>query len=181
MFGSLFAMIDTVRQMRSRKRIVGQFLAQGFRQLECPTILEILPLRDAGIVREGSNLLFEKGDTQVLVFSTLWTPRCRTPARKCTFTLLCMPLGDDPALRKISAAIREPMEWYSIVDQLDLDSYPTLSPLPDYMIFAADTYSAQQLVTIAGQQRQAVAQTSGNDKPGSLVIHRGRLMLQLSA
>ena len=181
MFRTISAILESIRQMRSRKRITRQFLHKGFRERDCPTILELLPLRDAGIIREGSNLLFEKGDTQMLVFSTTWTPRSRTPARPSAFHLLCLSLGDDPAIREISAAIREPAERYSIVDQLELDSYPSLSPLPQFTIFAANLNSAQQMLAISRDHRPALSQEGNAASPGSLIVHKGRLMLQMSA
>jgi hypothetical protein len=183
MFRAVSAIIDSIRQARSHKHIIQQFVSKGFSQLDCPTILEMLPLRDAGMVREDSNCLFEKGDTQVLVFSTTWTPRSRTPGRRQTFTLLCLPLGDDPVITRISAAIREPAELYSVVDQLDLESYPSLSPLPDYTIFAADAFSARQMLDI-GRERRAKPGKADQGQPamqaGSLVVHKGRLMMQMS-
>lgn len=184
MFRAFSAILESIRKTRSRRRIIQQFIGQGFRQLDCPTILELLPLRDAGIIREASNCLFEKGDTQILVFSTTWTPRSRTPGRTSTFTLLCLALSDDPAIRKISAAIREPKEIYSIIDQLELESYPSLSPLPEFTIFAANLNSAQQILAIS-RDRWSMAgkesQLPASAQPGSLIVHNGRLMLQMSA
>jgi len=181
MFRAISVILDSIRRARSRKRIVQQFIGQGFLELDCPMIHELLPLRDTGIIREGSNCLFEKGDTQILVFSTTWTPRCRTPARASTFTLLCLALGDYPAIGKISAAIRAPAELYSIVDQLDFDSYPSLSPLPEFMVFAADQGSARQILTIWRDHSSAVSKGSQAASAGSLIVHKGRLMLQTSA
>lgn len=184
MFRAFSAILQSIRDTRSRKGIIQQFISQGFRQLSCPAIPELLPLRDAGIIREASNCLFEKGDTQILVFSTTWTPRSRTPARMSTFTLLCLALGDDPAIGRISAAIREPKEIYSIVDQLDLDCYPSISPLPEFTIFAADLNSAQQILAISRDRWAAAghkAQFPAFAQPGSLIVHKGRLMLQMSA
>ena len=183
MFHTISSIIDSIRQARTRKHIVRQFMSKGFSQLDCPTILEMLPLRDAGVIREGSNCLFEKGDTQVLVFSTIWMPYSRTPGRRHTFTLMCMPLGDDPAIGRISAAIRDPSEIYSVVDQLDLESYPSLSPLPQYTIFAADAFSAREMLDIGQKRRKQpgkARQGESSLQPGSLVVHKGRLMVQVT-
>ncbi len=181
MLRAVSTILESFRQARSRSRIVRQFAHRGFRELECPSILELLPLRDAGIVREGSSCMFEKGDTQILVFCTTWTPRSRRPASRHTFTFLCIPLGDDPAIGKVSAAIREPKECYSIVDQLDLESYPSLSPLPLYMVFAADLFSARQILSIGRDHRPDLGQEGQMAVPGSLIAHKGRLMMQMSA
>jgi hypothetical protein len=165
-------MLESARQTRGRKRIVQQFQDQGFTEIPAPKVAEMLPLRYPELIREKSVCLFEKGDTQVLVFSTAYTPRTRLPHRPRLFMLVVMPIGQDASIRSTSAAIREPSEVYSVVDLLDLDSYPSISPLPDGTIFAADGLSARRIMDVLKQQKPLKSR-------GSLVLHAGRLLFQM--
>lgn len=168
-FGSL---LDAFRQSRNRKRVGRQFRDQGFTEIPAPPIHELLPLRYPQLIRDRSVCLFEKADTQIVLFSTAFTPRTRMPHHSNLFVLLSIQIGQDPELRGISAALREPAEIVSIVDLLDLDSYPSLSPLPDCTIFAADESSARRILDIIEQHRSIQSK-------GSLVVHAGRLMFQM--
>lgn len=167
--GSLF---DALRQSRSRKRIFKEFHERGFHEIATPPIAELLPLRYPELIRDNSVLMFEKSDSQVLLFATAFTPRTRMPHRGRQFMLMCMPLGEDPKLASLSAALREPSEIYSVVDLLNLESYPSLSPLPDCTIFADSPESARHVLRILHEHKTLTSK-------GSLVVHRGRLLFQL--
>ncbi len=148
-----------------------QFISQGFTEVPCPVITSILPLRYPEIVRFEGVALYEKGDTQVLVLPVTFLPRTRLAHKPRTFALLSMPL--DKSLASISGALRDPREQYSIVDQLMLDSYPSISPLPDIVIFAADDSSARHMLEIVELRRGQQGES------GSVVVHNGRLLVQL--
>lgn len=173
MIRSVRELIRRVCQTRGHRRIAQQFLQQGFTEIPCPEIPQILPLGDARILRPQWNHLFEKGDMQILLFGTNSMPASRQPNRGRMFVLLCTAMPQDQQLRQISGALREPSEQFSIVDLLNLDSYPSDSPLPDAMVFAADRRSAQTVLQIAREQKQKA--------PGSLIVHGGRLFWQVSA
>lgn len=165
-------LISGLRAARGRKRIVKQFQMQGYSQLPCPPISDILPLRFPETLHRTFQYLFEKGDMHMLLFATTQTPRTKDPEFGHTFLLLSTTLGDDQRLRQLSGAIRAPAEHCSIVDQLAFDSYPAISPLPDAMVFASDAESAKAVLQIAQEQKQNV--------DASVVVHRGRLFRQLA-
>ena len=171
--GLLRSMLDAIARSRSHRAIRKQFMLRGFAEIQCPDLSELLPFRYRQIVRYDNVCLFAKGDTQMLVVPVAFLPRTRTPHRGRTFVLLSMPLDiGDPATRRISAALRSAGERFSIVDQLDMDSYPSLSPLPDYILFAADDASARKLLNVV---------TPDPNQRQSLILHNGRLFAQVSA
>lgn len=171
MLQTLASIVDAVRQLRRRRAIKRQFARQGFSEVDCPSIEELLPLRFPEIVNNQNVCMFAKGDTRMLVVPTNLLPRTRLPHRGRTFVLLCTSLDVSPLIAGISAALRDPAEQFSIVDQLEMDSYPTLSPLPNAAVFAADDHSAEALMEVLSPDRQ----------PGSVVLHGGRLLAQVSA
>lgn len=174
MFQIIQSIVDALRRSSNRNRIARQFIQQGFTEVDCPHVMELLPLRFPETIQNDSVCMFQKGDAQVLIVPTAFAPRTRMPHKPRVFILMCVPLGNNPKLQTMSAAIRDPKETYSIVDQLYLDSYPSISPVPDYMVFAADEDSA---VTALEVIRKQIA-----DKlAGSIVIHGGRLYQQMSA
>jgi hypothetical protein len=151
---------------------VKQFQAQGYTQLPCPPLTDILPLRFPEMLHRTCQYLFEKGDMHMLLFATTQTPRTKDPHIGHTFLLLSTTLGDDHRLRQLSGAVRSPAEKCSIVDLLTFDSYPGISPLPDAVVFASDMESAKAVLQVIQEQ---------NQKPdASLVVHRGRLFRQLA-
>ena len=155
-----------------RDLISRQFLDQGYVQIACPPADQLLPLRYPNLIRQRDLCLFEKADMQVLLLPTYFTPRTRLPHKPRIYILLSSPLGGDGTLDSISAAIREPRDQYSIVDQLLLDSYPTLSPLPDFTVFAADEASARRILDVMDLRQR-------KSEPSSMVIHKSRLMVQI--
>lgn len=170
--GLIRSLLDALGRSRSRKKIRQQFTQAGFKEVECPPISDLLPLRYRDIVRDDHVSMFEKGDMLMLVVPLMLMPRTRIPHRGKTFVLMCTSLGSEVATIKISGALRAACERYSIVDQLDLDTYPSLSPLPKYTLLAANRSSAQQLlkvVTLKDQSEQ------------SLIVHNGRLFAQVSS
>lgn len=167
------SILDAVHRSRDRRRIAKQFVAQGFKEVDCPHILEMLPLRFPEIVQNDSVCMFAKQDARVLLVPTAFTPRSRLAHRPHLFVLSCMNVGNRLDLQSISAGLRSASEQTSIVDQLALDSYPSISPLPDYTLFAADQTSAARLLE--------VMDILGAQTPtGSLVIHAGRAFIQVS-
>ena len=171
MLETITSIVNAVRQLRRRSGIARQFAKQGFSEIDCPPIEELLPLRFPEIVNNQNVCMFAKDDTRMLVVPTSLLPRTRVPHRGRTFVMLCTTLEVSPLVAGISAALRHPAELFSIVDQLEMDSYPTLSPLPSAMLFAADDYSAEKLMEVL----------SADTRTGSVVLHGGRLLAQVSA
>jgi hypothetical protein len=171
--GLFTSIVEAFRQGRSRKRIRQQFVQAGFIQVECPSPLEMLPIRHPEIIKFEEVALFAKSDMQMLVLPVRFLPRTRYPHRGRTFALMCTPVeADDPT----SAALRCAAEKFSIVDQLEMDSYPSISPLPRFTLFASDDVSAQRLLAAS-----YLDLTGRFQQDNSLVGHNGRLMVQVSA
>ena len=164
--------VDAWHFARSSKRLRRQFVEEGFAEATAPPIDQLLPLRYPELVRGASVRLFEKEQTQILVFSTYFTPRTRLPHRPRLFALMVLPMGDGADLGNISGGVREPSEIYSFMDLLTLDSYPSISPVPDAMIFAADEESARRVIDVLRQHQQM-------QQRGSMLLHGGRLMFQM--
>jgi len=166
------SILNTIRHRRSRKRITQQFISQGFTEIDRPLISDMLPLRYPEIVRDEDVCLFAREDMQMLVVPTLFLPRTRLPHRGRTFVLLCTPLEDSPLTRGVSAALRDPAEQFSIVDQLTLDTCLGLSPIPYSVLLASDERSARAILQVVGINKK---------QSGSIILHANRLLAQVSA
>ena len=165
---------DAFRDMRRRRKTGRRFLRQGYTQVDAPPVAAMLPWLYPDILRDDVTECFQKDEVRVLLISTRCTPRSRQPLIGRSFVLMCTQLADVPAIRRVSAGLRDPSELCSIVDLLHMDSYLGVSPLDKCMVFATDLNSANHACGVVDQMNAGTG-------AGSVVIHGGKLFVQMQS